>query len=136
MSVEVSALCSCLIVGAGPGDLAPLFAAAHAGSLGDLLDAGVTVLEQKAEVGSGELGRYAIRSDSAAEAFLNVVMRTTDPSLAALQSHPIVTSIATSIGGSLHCCCGDDLPITQKRHPVAALTGKLRPFARSREASG
>jgi hypothetical protein len=100
MPLDSSAV-SCLIVGAGPGGLAPLFAAAHAGNLRDLLDGGVTVLEQGTTVGQGELGRYAIRSDSAAEAFLDAVMRTTEPALAALQSHPTVTSIAGSIGGPI-----------------------------------
>jgi hypothetical protein len=101
MPLDLPALSSCLIVGAGPGGLAPLFAAAHAGNLQDLLDGGVTILEGGTAVGPGELGRYAIRSDSAAEAFLDVVMRTTEPALAALQSHPTVTSIAGSIGGPI-----------------------------------
>lgn len=92
---------SCLIVGAGPGGLAPLLAAAHDGCLQDLLDGGVTILERGDTVGCGDLGRYAIRSDSAAEAFLDVVRRTTDPHLAALQDHRIVASIAAATGGSV-----------------------------------
>ena len=99
MPPDKSALSSWLIVGAGLGGIAPLFAAAYTGSLRDLLDRGVTILEQRAEVGSGELGRYTIRSDSAAEAFLDVVLSTTEPRLAALQGHPIVSSTATPIGG-------------------------------------
>jgi hypothetical protein len=101
MPIDLPGSSSCLIVGAGPGGLAPLFAAAHAGNLRDLLNGGVTILERGTTVGPGELGRYAIRSDSAAEAFLDVVMRTTEPALAALQSHPTVTSIAGSIGGPI-----------------------------------
>ncbi len=92
---------SCLIVGAGPGGLAPVLAAAYDGCLPQLLAGGVTILERGRSVGSGGLGRYAIRSDSAAEAFLDIVTRTTEPRLLALQSHPLAASIAQSKGGAI-----------------------------------
>lgn len=92
---------SCLIVGAGPGGLAPLVAAAHVGKLQELLDAGVVIVERGDKVGSGELGRYAISSDSATEAFLDAVMRTEEPKLAALRSHPTVTAMSQYIGHSI-----------------------------------
>jgi hypothetical protein len=92
---------SCLIVGGGPAGFAPLVAAAYAGKLGDILDAGVTIIERSNSVGSGEIGKYAISSDSAAEALLDAVMRTEEPQLAALRHHPIVTLISKSIGQSI-----------------------------------
>jgi hypothetical protein len=101
MAVDPLGLSNCLIVGAGPGGLAPLFAAAYDGRLRELLDGGITIVEQGPTVGAGDLGRYAISSDSAAEAFLDVVMRTTEPGLAALQSHPTVTALVSSIGGAV-----------------------------------
>jgi hypothetical protein len=101
MSLDPSGCPNCLIVGAGPGGLAPLFAAAYDGRLKELLGGGVTIVEQSGSVGAGNLGRYAISSDSAAEAFLDVVMRTTEPSLAALQQHPTVRTLAASVGGAV-----------------------------------
>jgi hypothetical protein len=101
MSLDPSECSNCLIVGAGPGGLAPLFAAAYDGRLRELLSGGVTIVEQGPSVGAGDLGRYAISSDSAAEAFLDVVMRTTEPCLAALQNHPMVSSLAASVGGAV-----------------------------------
>jgi hypothetical protein len=101
MPLDPSGFCNCLIVGAGPGGLAPLFAAAYDGRLRELLSGGVTIVEQGPSVGAGNLGRYAISSDSAAEAFLDVVMRTTEPSLAALQDHPLVSTLAASVGGAV-----------------------------------
>ncbi|WP_260736505.1 FAD-dependent oxidoreductase [Tunturiibacter lichenicola] len=101
MALDPSGYSNCLIVGAGPGGLAPLFAAAYDGRLRELLNGGVTVVEQGSTVGAGDLGRYAISSDSAAEAFLDVVMRTTEPALAALQNNPTVSVLAASIGGAV-----------------------------------
>lgn len=83
-----------VIVGAGPAGLAPLFAAANTGRLHDLLRTGVTILERGKRLGAGALGGYAIQSDSAADALLDIVSRSTDPTLAALRSH--VTTQALS----------------------------------------
>jgi hypothetical protein len=101
MTLDSSGFSECLIVGAGPGGLAPLFAAAYDGRLQELLNGGITIVEQGSAVGAGDLGRYAISSDSAAEAFLDVVMRTTEPRLAALQDHPVVRVLAASVGGAV-----------------------------------
>ena len=101
MALDSSGFSNCLIVGAGPGGLAPLFAAAYDGRLTELLNGGVTVIEQGSRVGAGALGQYSVSSDSAAEAFLDVVMRTTEPELAALQNHPAVNVLGASVGGSV-----------------------------------
>jgi hypothetical protein len=101
MAADPLGLSNCLIVGAGPGGLAPLFAAAYDGRLRELLNGGVTIVELGPTVGAGGLSRYAISSDSAAEAFLDVVMRTTEPGLAALQNHPITDVLAASVGGAV-----------------------------------
>ncbi|WP_433974385.1 hypothetical protein [Tunturiibacter lichenicola] len=101
MALDSSGSSNCLIVGAGPGGLAPLFAAAYDGRLTEFLNGGLTVVEQGWTVGTGALGQYSISSDSAAEAFLDVVMRTTEPELAALQDHPTTKVLAASVGGSV-----------------------------------
>jgi hypothetical protein len=91
----------CLIVGAGPAGLAPLIAAANAGKLRDLLDAGVTIIERGDSIGAGEIGNYAISSDSAAEAFLDAIVKSKEPRLEDLRHHPICQLIAKSIGGAI-----------------------------------
>lgn len=82
-----------LIIGAGPAGLAPLFAAACAGLLGDLLERGVTILERGQTIGCGALETYGISSDSAAEAFLDIVVRTQEPRLAALRADPATQTL-------------------------------------------
>ena len=101
MTGTLTHLPCCVIVGAGPAGLAPLFAAAYAGNLDDLLAGGVVIVERGDTVGGGALGQYAIRSDSAAEAFLDIVNRTTEPALIALQSHPLVLAIEELRGRSV-----------------------------------
>jgi hypothetical protein len=66
-----------------------------------MLERGVVIVERSEVVGAGELGRYSISSDSATEAFLDAVMRTEEPALAALRSHPTVTAMSPYIGGSV-----------------------------------
>lgn len=82
-----------LIVGAGPAGLAPLFAAANEGKLDELLRLGVVILERGHTPGSGGLPQYAIRSDSSAEAFLDLVLCTREPRLRALRTHPIAQDL-------------------------------------------
>ena len=83
-----------VIIGAGPAGLAPLCAAANVGRLHDLIQGGVTILEQGDAPGGGSLGQYAIRSDSSADAFLDIVTRTEDPRLSALRDHPIARTLS------------------------------------------
>ena len=58
------------IVGAGPAGVGVLIAACNAGRLRELVAAGVTIIEKRAEAGAGELGAYDINSDSHADSFL------------------------------------------------------------------
>lgn len=85
-----------ILVGAGPAGLAPLFAAANTGQLDALLLRGLMILERSQTLGSGSLGRYAIRSDSSSEALLDIVLRSRDPRLASLRSHPAMRAVAQS----------------------------------------
>ncbi len=77
-----------VIIGAGPAGLSPLFAAASAGRLNALLRQGVTIVERGDTVGSGALSSYGIYSDSSAEAFLDIVLRSQEPLLRSLRDHP------------------------------------------------
>ena len=92
---------ACLIVGAGPAGLAPLVAAAKSEKLQVLLDEGITIVESGTSAGCGEIGRYAISSDSAAEAFLDAITQAKYPELANLRDHEIVKTIAKRIGQSV-----------------------------------
>jgi hypothetical protein len=78
-----------VIIGGGPGGLAPLLAAHRRGRLADLLKEGVTVVEQSSSVGEGELGRWSINSDSTGFTFADCLAGPPDSELAALRSHPI-----------------------------------------------
>lgn len=84
-----------VIVGAGPAGLAPLFAAACAGKLRDVLARGVTILERGDQLGCGALHGYAIGSDSTAESFLDILNHSTEPSLRALHWHPLAQKLAS-----------------------------------------
>ncbi|WP_026359812.1 DegT/DnrJ/EryC1/StrS family aminotransferase [Sphingomonas sp. PR090111-T3T-6A] len=59
-----------VVVGGGPGGTALLCAAGKAGRLDALARAGIAILDRGTAIGAGELGRYAITSDSTAETFL------------------------------------------------------------------
>jgi hypothetical protein len=69
-----------LVIGAGPGGLAPLLSA--------LLDAGLIVVDRGDRLGDGAIGDYAINSDSSAETFLSAVDGNPDPVLAAAARTP------------------------------------------------
>ncbi len=83
-----------VIIGAGPAGLAPLFAAANTGRLGELLRLGVTILERGYTPGAGVLREYGIGSDSSAEAMIAFVTESEEPFLAGLQSHPLTRAVA------------------------------------------
>ncbi len=86
-----------VIVGGGPGGLAPLLAASRSGRLPALLAAGLAIVEQQTAIGFGSIGDYAINSDSAAETFLSCLAGNPEPRLAALIDHP--TARAMSLYG-------------------------------------
>jgi hypothetical protein len=69
--------------------LAPLLAAHRRGRLADLLNEGVTVVEQSASVGEGTIGRWAINSDSTAFTFADCLAGPPDGELAELRNHPL-----------------------------------------------
>jgi cation diffusion facilitator CzcD-associated flavoprotein CzcO len=92
---------SCLIVGAGPAGLGPLVAASTSDKLQALLKAGITIVEAGPVAGCGEIGRYAISSDSAAEAFLDAISGTEYPQLAKLKDHHLAAAIRGRIGRAI-----------------------------------
>ncbi len=100
---------SLIIVGGGPGALAPLFAAASNGSLRTLLRAGVTVLERSNALGAGGLSNITINSDSPSEAFLDILQRSQEPALRKLLDHPTAKEVERRRGFSIPLPLAADL---------------------------
>ena len=90
--------CSTVLVGGGPAGTAMLTAASKAGRLTALARSGLTIIEAGDALGQGQLGSYAIRSDSTAETFLSAVKDNHHAEIATLVDHPAGRSIARHIG--------------------------------------
>ena len=82
-----------VIIGGGPGGIAPLLAAHRGGRLSEVLNHGVTVVEQSAAVGEGSIGRWCINSDSTGFSFADCLAGPADGELAALRNHPLTREI-------------------------------------------
>lgn len=83
-----------LIVGGGPAGLAPLVSACRTGSLDRFLAGGVAVVEQGQAIGAGQIGTYAINSDSSANTIVSCVLDNPHPEMAALADHPATIAVA------------------------------------------
>lgn len=91
------AIFSAVMIGGGPAGTAVLTAASKAGLLPAFAN-GLAIVERDTTLGRGELGDYAIRSDSTAETFLTAVRDNPCPELAALIDHPTARHVARYIG--------------------------------------
>ncbi|ADW71516.1 DegT/DnrJ/EryC1/StrS family aminotransferase [Granulicella tundricola] len=94
MNCSATASFALVVVGAGPAGIAPLLAASKEEKLGDLLKAGVIIIDDSDRIGAGTIGSYAIRSDSTALAILDIIMRPHDDAFTALRDNPIVLEVA------------------------------------------
>ena len=88
-----------IIVGGGPAGLAPLLAAHRQGRLEEVLDAGVTIIEQSYQLGCGGIGDYAINSDSTGTTFAECLRSVRDTELTALHTHPLAVQVAAAGDG-------------------------------------
>ncbi|GAA0677005.1 dTDP-4-amino-4,6-dideoxygalactose transaminase [Sphingomonas insulae] len=77
-----------VVIGGGPAGTAMLTSASKQNKLVPLVEAGLAIVERRPRMGAGELGHYAIRSDTTAETFLSAVRNNPHPELAALEHHP------------------------------------------------
>ena len=89
------------IIGGGPGGLAPLLAAHRRGRLAELLEAGITVVEQSDAIGAGTIGRWCINSDSTGFTFADCLAGPRNGELAALRNHPITEEFVTAGDGTV-----------------------------------
>ncbi len=87
-----------LIVGGGPAGTALLTAASKSDALVRLAEAGLAVVERDAVLGRGEIGNYAITSDSSAETFLTAVKGNAHARIAALEGHSSGQEVAMHAG--------------------------------------
>jgi hypothetical protein len=90
-----------VIIGGGPAGLAPLLAAHRRGRLAELLEQGVTVVEQSEAVGEGSIGRWCINSDSTGFTFADCLAGPPDGELAALRSHPLTKEFLEAGDGTV-----------------------------------
>jgi dTDP-4-amino-4,6-dideoxygalactose transaminase len=123
--------CETVLIGGGPAGTAMLTAASKAGRL-PALAAGLTIVEAGDALGRGELGKFAIRSDSTAETFLTAVKDNPHAEIARLGSHAAARGIARHIGalgaplveaGPLLAVTGDALGRIVGDHGGRILTG-------------
>ena len=107
---------STLIIGGGPAGTALLISASRQDRLGELAS-GVAIVERAATLGSGNLGNYAIRSDTTAETFLTAIKDNPEPTLAALIAHRAAMAVTRHIGalGAPLAEAGDLLAVTGER---------------------
>jgi dTDP-4-amino-4,6-dideoxygalactose transaminase len=87
-----------LVVGGGPAGTALLTAASKTGALLPLAASGIAVVERDAVLGRGELGSYAITSDSTAETFLTAVKNNAHAGIASLAEHHAGREVAGYAG--------------------------------------
>ncbi|WP_428334656.1 DegT/DnrJ/EryC1/StrS family aminotransferase [Novosphingobium sp.] len=108
---------STLIIGGGPAGTAVLISASRQDRLGELASAGLAIVERAATLGSGNLGNYAIRSDTTAETFLSAIKDNPEPMLAALVAHRAAMAVTRHIGalGAPLAEAGDLLAVTGER---------------------
>jgi Pyridine nucleotide-disulphide oxidoreductase len=90
-----------VIVGGGPGGLAPLLAAHRGGRLADLLRDGVTVIEESDAVGEGSIGRWCINSDSSGFTFADCLTGPPGSELAELRNHAITQEFLAAGDGTV-----------------------------------
>lgn len=90
-----------VIIGGGPGGLAPLLAAHRLGQINGLMAKGVAVIEQSASLGAGSIGDYAINSDSSGATFVDCLLSDVPTELTLLKRHPLTQQLAAAGEGAV-----------------------------------
>lgn len=90
-----------VVIGGGPGGIAPLLAAHRNGLLNALLSRGVAVVEQSEGIGAGTIGDHAINSDSSGFTFVDCLTSPVPTPLTALSDHPLTQAVAAAGHGSV-----------------------------------
>ena len=121
-----------LIIGGGPGGMAPLLAAHRSGQLGELLERGVGVIEKGERLGGGSIGEYAINSDSSGRTFTDCLLGDEPSEVTRLTSHPLTQRIAAAGDGTVSlrdagaflALVGDALSRMIEQEPASAVIAR------------
>lgn len=114
-----------LVIGGGPAGTAFLTSASKVGKIEALAGAGLTIVERSAYLGGGNLGGYAITSDTTAGTFLSAIKDNPYPELAELIDWPSAREVAAYEGklgvplplvAPFLADCGDRLGALVQRH--------------------
>lgn len=126
-----------VIIGGGPAGLAPLLAAHRRGRLAELLERGVTVVEQSSAVGEGSIGRWCINSDSTGFTFADCLAGPPDGELAPLRSHALTKEFLQAGHGTVPLRrAGEFLALVgQAMHEVVAARPNSRVLNRCKAIS-
>jgi hypothetical protein len=128
-----------VIVGGGPAGLAVLLAAHKAGTLTELLQQGLLIVEQSSHIGRGLIGNYAISSDSTGYTFVDPLRVGTEDALHRILDTLIGRKIAAagpnaiplSDAGELLALVGKALESIVSRFPESAvMTSTTAEYAR------
>ncbi len=85
-----------VLVGGGPAGLAVLLAAHKDGRLTEMLQQGLLIVERSAHIGKGQIGNYAINSDSTGYTFVDPLRAGSEPTLHQILDTPIAQRIAAA----------------------------------------
>jgi hypothetical protein len=85
-----------VLVGGGPAGLAVLLAAHKDGRLTEMLQQGLLIVERSAHIGKGQIGDYAINSDSTGFTFVDPLRAGNEATLHQILETPIAQRIAAA----------------------------------------
>jgi hypothetical protein len=85
-----------VLVGGGPASLAVLLAAHKDGRLTEMLRQGLLIVERNAHIGKGQIGNYAINSDSTGHTFVDPLRVGSEIMLRQILETPLAQRIATA----------------------------------------
>ena len=88
-----------ILVGGGPAGTAVLLSAHRDGSLRDVLQQGLLIVERSTALGRGQIGDYIINSDSTGGTFLDPLHAAREPKLRSIMDTPVAKGIASAADG-------------------------------------
>ena len=116
-----------ILVGGGPAGLAVLLSAHRDGRLRELLQHGLLIVEQGDAIGAGQIGSYAINSDSTGATFVDPLRCGTESLLHNVLQSPVAQRIAAAGAGAVPLSDVGEL----MREIGTAISGIVAGFPRS-----
>lgn len=131
-------------MGGGPAGLAVLLAAHRDGRLSEMLQRGVLVLERSAHIGSGQIGDYAINSDSTGYTFVDPMRHGDEEALRRILETPLARRIAAAgpnaillrDAGKLLAMVGQALRAIIRKYPRSAVITSCTAETAQRQSDG